>query len=184
METLISLAFTSILFIRRSCLWLTFSWLWHWSHMYLEWFDCGSCFLYHDLFAYLWRIFHVADRKSVFVVLKKSGIWLFVSVWINELDLQIVVCLISWNEIFLLIYWSLNEIDCEYLRCSMAGCWRRTVSPSARWMAPGGTAAPPWCPAPRLPQTCLTWRRIHGSSGDASSTTGTRSARRKRNSWK
>lgn len=57
----------------------------------------GVVFIYHDLFAYLWLIFHVV-RKNVFVVLKKSRVWLFVfnlNQWIGLAN----CCLIWWNDL-------------------------------------------------------------------------------------
>lgn len=63
-----------------------------------------------------------------------------------------------------------------------AGSWRRTASRCAPWMAPGGTVAPPWCPAPPPPPTSPTWRRTRGSCGVESLMSGKRCARRRRSS--
>ena len=62
------------------------------------------------------------------------------------------------------------------------GCWRQTASRCAQWTAPGGTVAPPWCPAPPPPLTSPTWRRTRGFCGDGLSTSGRMCARRRRSS--
>lgn len=109
---------------------------------------------------------------------------------IHKRCINYVICNQRWVKVCGYVCYQMDSFLCVFSSLKAAGLvfvtgfWRQTASLCAPWMAPGETAAPPWCPAPLPPPTFPTWRRTLGSCGDELSTSGKRCAKRRRSSWR